>query len=197
MLGYLDPPRRDYKRIPMREQVEVLSLVGDVALKGAEPVIHAHVAVGRSNGAAHGGHLRRGAVGGSHHRPVLAASPAGSGSSRSRPRPRQRRRSVPSPERILDGPLDQGPDLDPKGGGASRSGGGNGGDGGFGGRSLGAVPADIGTAVSSTRHCRVAPRAGRCPQVVATPRSPASRASATRGRSATSRRRRCRLQRRA
>lgn len=57
MLGYFDPRRRDYKRIPMREQVEVLSLVGDVALKGAEPVIHAHAVVGRSNGEAHGGHL--------------------------------------------------------------------------------------------------------------------------------------------
>lgn len=57
MLGYFDARRRDYKRIPVHEQVEVLSLVGDVALKGDEPVIHAHVVVGRSNGAAQGGHL--------------------------------------------------------------------------------------------------------------------------------------------
>jgi predicted DNA-binding protein with PD1-like motif len=57
MLGYFDRDRRDYKKIPIREQVEVLSLIGDVALKGREPEIHAHVVVGTSDGAARGGHI--------------------------------------------------------------------------------------------------------------------------------------------
>jgi hypothetical protein len=40
-----------------QEQLEVLSLIGDVALKDGKPVIHAHLIVGRKDGTAHGGHL--------------------------------------------------------------------------------------------------------------------------------------------
>lgn len=39
------------------EQVELLSLIGDIALKDGKPQVHAHVVVGRSDGSAHGGHL--------------------------------------------------------------------------------------------------------------------------------------------
>lgn len=39
------------------QQVEVLSLVGDVALEGTAPKVHAHVVVGKRDGTAHGGHL--------------------------------------------------------------------------------------------------------------------------------------------
>jgi hypothetical protein len=56
-LGYFERDRRDYRKIPLREQVEVLSLIGDVALDGDEPKVHAHVVVGRADGTAHGGHL--------------------------------------------------------------------------------------------------------------------------------------------
>ena len=45
-LGYFDRARRDYLKIPIDEQVEALSLLGDVAMKGDAPKIHAHV-VGR------------------------------------------------------------------------------------------------------------------------------------------------------
>jgi predicted DNA-binding protein with PD1-like motif len=41
----------------LHEQVELLSLIGDIALKEGEPQVHAHVVVGRSDGTAHGGHL--------------------------------------------------------------------------------------------------------------------------------------------
>ena len=41
----------------MREQVEVVSLIGDVALDESEPKVHAHVVVGKSDGTAYGGHL--------------------------------------------------------------------------------------------------------------------------------------------
>ena len=44
----------------MSEQVEVLSLIGDVALKDGEPKVHAHVVVGRSDGSTRGGHLMDG-----------------------------------------------------------------------------------------------------------------------------------------
>ena len=39
------------------EQVELLSLIGDIALTDGEPQVHAHVIVGRPDGTAHGGHL--------------------------------------------------------------------------------------------------------------------------------------------
>jgi predicted DNA-binding protein with PD1-like motif len=56
-LGYFDWSRKDYVRIAVREQVEVLSLVGDIALEGTDPRVHAHVVVGKRDGTAHGGHL--------------------------------------------------------------------------------------------------------------------------------------------
>lgn len=56
-LGFFERESKDYRRIPLREQVEAVSLVGDVALKRGEPQVHAHVVVGRSDGSAYGGHL--------------------------------------------------------------------------------------------------------------------------------------------
>jgi len=56
-LGYFDRARKEYKKIPLREQVEVLSLIGDIALANGAPQIHAHVVVGKADGSAHGGHL--------------------------------------------------------------------------------------------------------------------------------------------
>jgi uncharacterized protein len=57
MLGYFDRARKTYTKIHVDEQVEVLSLVGDVALDGREPKIHAHIVLGKADGTAHGGHL--------------------------------------------------------------------------------------------------------------------------------------------
>ena len=56
-LGYFDWASKQYEKIPVREQVEVLSLIGDVALEGGQPKIHAHVVLGKRDGSAHGGHL--------------------------------------------------------------------------------------------------------------------------------------------
>jgi uncharacterized protein len=56
-LGYFDRDQKDYLEIPVAEQVEVLSLLGDVAEKDGEPKVHAHVVIGRCDGAARGGHL--------------------------------------------------------------------------------------------------------------------------------------------
>jgi uncharacterized protein len=61
-LGFFDRSRRDYTRRVIREQVEVVSLVGNVALDGGEPRLHAHVVVARSDGSALGGHLLGGCV---------------------------------------------------------------------------------------------------------------------------------------
>jgi uncharacterized protein len=65
-LGYFDPDRKEYLKIPVREQVEVLSLVGDVAQQDGEPKVHAHVVLGRSDGTTRGGHLLE-----AHVRPTL------------------------------------------------------------------------------------------------------------------------------
>ncbi|HSE32640.1 MAG TPA: PPC domain-containing DNA-binding protein [Pyrinomonadaceae bacterium] len=56
-LGFFDRTIKDYRRIRIDEQVEVLSLIGDIALSDDGPKVHAHVAVGKSDGTAHGGHL--------------------------------------------------------------------------------------------------------------------------------------------
>lgn len=57
-LGYFNLEKKDYEKIPVREQVEVLSLVGDIALtEKGEPKLHAHVVLGRSDGSTRGGHL--------------------------------------------------------------------------------------------------------------------------------------------
>ena len=61
-LAYFERARKEYKEIPVDEQVEVLSLIGDIALKGDEPQVHAHVVVGRSDGSTRGGHLMEGYV---------------------------------------------------------------------------------------------------------------------------------------
>ncbi len=66
-LGYFDWQRKGYQKIPVREQVEVLSLIGDVAQgEDGTPKVHAHVVVGRSDGSTRGGHLLEG-----HVRPTL------------------------------------------------------------------------------------------------------------------------------
>jgi len=61
-----DWEKKDYTRIPLPEQVEVLVLVGDIALSQGEPKVHAHVVVGKADGTAHGGHLIE-----AHVRPTL------------------------------------------------------------------------------------------------------------------------------
>lgn len=75
VLGYFDWQQKDYRPIPLDEQVEVVALVGDIALQDDEPAVHAHAVVARSDGAAYGGHLLEG-----HVRPtleiVLSESPA-------------------------------------------------------------------------------------------------------------------------
>lgn len=56
-LGYFDWEKKEYLKIPIREQVEVVSLVGDVALKDGEPSVHAHMVIAKRDGSAWGGHL--------------------------------------------------------------------------------------------------------------------------------------------
>lgn len=65
-LGFFDIERKEYKKIPIDEQVEVLTLIGDVTLEEGEPKIHAHAVLGLSDGTTRGGHLVS-----AHVRPTL------------------------------------------------------------------------------------------------------------------------------
>lgn len=65
-IGYFDWQKKDYLKNPVNEQVEVVSLIGDIAMDGESPKVHAHVVVGRRDGSALGGHLLE-----AHVRPTL------------------------------------------------------------------------------------------------------------------------------
>jgi predicted DNA-binding protein with PD1-like motif len=57
-LGWFNWETKQYEvAVELNEQIELLSLIGDVALENSEPRIHAHMIVGRRDGTAHGGHL--------------------------------------------------------------------------------------------------------------------------------------------
>ncbi len=55
-LAWLDPANKIYHRIPVTGQVEVLSLIGDVATFNGKPIVHMHVVLGKPNGSTIGGH---------------------------------------------------------------------------------------------------------------------------------------------
>lgn len=62
-LGWFNWESKKYETsVALDEQVELLSLIGDIALKDGEPQVHAHVVVGRRDGTAHGGHLQKAVV---------------------------------------------------------------------------------------------------------------------------------------
>jgi uncharacterized protein len=61
-VGWFDIEKRDYCKIPITEQVEVLSLAGNISRYEGKPRVHAHVVVGKRDGTAHGGHLLEGWV---------------------------------------------------------------------------------------------------------------------------------------
>ncbi len=66
-LKYFDWDKKTYDSIPVNEQVEVASLLGDIAVApDGKPALHIHLVVGRRGGAALAGHLGK-----AHVRPTL------------------------------------------------------------------------------------------------------------------------------
>jgi hypothetical protein len=57
VLGWFDPGRKMYKKIPINGQQEAIGMSGDIALYQGKPIVHTHMAVGSSDGTAHGGHV--------------------------------------------------------------------------------------------------------------------------------------------
>lgn len=62
LIAFFDTAAREYRDIELDEQLEVLALVGNVAVYENAPLIHAHAMLGRRDGSALGGHLRRATV---------------------------------------------------------------------------------------------------------------------------------------
>ena len=66
-LAFFDWETKKYQKIPVREQVEVASLIGDIAIgPDGKPSVHAHAVLGRRDGTALAGHLQE-----AHVRPTL------------------------------------------------------------------------------------------------------------------------------
>ncbi|MGD0681513.1 MAG: PPC domain-containing DNA-binding protein [Terracidiphilus sp.] len=65
-LAWFDPTRKMYKQISIDSQVEVLSMIGDIALYNGKPAVHTHMVVGFPDGSTRGGHVLE-----AHVRPTL------------------------------------------------------------------------------------------------------------------------------
>ena len=67
VIAWFDWETKQYRKIPITQQVEVLTLSGDITLKpDGKRQVHAHVVLGTSDGSAKGGHLIE-----AHVRPTL------------------------------------------------------------------------------------------------------------------------------
>jgi predicted DNA-binding protein with PD1-like motif len=59
VLGFFNREQKRYQEIPVNAQLEVLSLMGNIALDEADqPKVHAQAVLGWSDGTAVGGHAR-------------------------------------------------------------------------------------------------------------------------------------------
>lgn len=63
MVGWFDLGQKTYRKIPVDQQCEVLSGIGDIALDDrGKPSLHMHVVLGLNDGSTRGGHLLEGSV---------------------------------------------------------------------------------------------------------------------------------------
>jgi predicted DNA-binding protein with PD1-like motif len=56
-LAWFDPQRKMYRKIPVLGQVEVVSMIGDIALYQGKPTVHTHMVVGLPDGTTMSGHV--------------------------------------------------------------------------------------------------------------------------------------------
>jgi uncharacterized protein len=56
-LGWFNPQRKMYKKIPINGQHEVIGMSGDIALYQGKPVVHTHMVVGEPDGTTRAGHV--------------------------------------------------------------------------------------------------------------------------------------------
>ena len=63
IVGWFDFQSKSYRKIPVEEQCEVLSAIGDIAVDdNGKPSLHVHAVLGLSDGSTRGGHLLEGIV---------------------------------------------------------------------------------------------------------------------------------------
>ncbi|PYR40081.1 MAG: hypothetical protein DMF93_12015 [Acidobacteria bacterium] len=60
VVAYFDWTAKEYRHVAIDEQVEVLSLAGDITTEDHKPKVHAHAVLGKADATAHGGHLIEG-----------------------------------------------------------------------------------------------------------------------------------------
>jgi uncharacterized protein len=56
-VAWFDDGRKEFKLIPIEQQVELVSMIGDIALVNDQPAVHTHVALASSDGTVRGGHV--------------------------------------------------------------------------------------------------------------------------------------------
>jgi uncharacterized protein len=59
LFGWFDKEVEAYRNLPVNDQAEVASLVGDIGLVSGAPSVHIHAVVILADGTARGGHLLR------------------------------------------------------------------------------------------------------------------------------------------
>jgi len=62
IVGFFDFSIKDYKKTHFNQQMEVLSLMGDITIFKDEYKIHGHIVLAKEDGSAYGGHLMKGIV---------------------------------------------------------------------------------------------------------------------------------------
>lgn len=61
-IGYYDQGKKEYRFIEFDRHMEIVQLVGNVSVRDAKPMVHAHVTLADDQGRAFGGHLAPGTV---------------------------------------------------------------------------------------------------------------------------------------
>lgn len=57
LLGWGDPSNGAFKKIPIDQKAEIVSLVGDISMRDGRPYVHLHGVVAFSDGSTRGGHV--------------------------------------------------------------------------------------------------------------------------------------------
>jgi hypothetical protein len=56
-VAWFHDARKEFRLIPIEQQVELVSMIGDIALVNDQPAVHTHVSVASSDGTVGGGHV--------------------------------------------------------------------------------------------------------------------------------------------
>jgi len=62
VLGYFDQQKKEYQRIPVNEETEIVSCQGNISLKDGRPFVHLHALISGPDGVSWAGHLFEGTV---------------------------------------------------------------------------------------------------------------------------------------